>query len=127
MTVALKLIVTENTTPYLAPLPHVPQLKEMQDIVGGYIEPCFTIESPFRPNFLLTAYVNEEGLLIGLPIVFHVLYPNRAAVGMAGNVVFTAMEPEDGRTTAMTEQEVEFIKSEVGQKGPFWYINLHGI
>lgn len=85
-----------------------PSLETMQGVVGGLIETMFTIPSPYRENVEITGYVNEEGLLIGLPICGVVLdeYGYRP---FAGNMVMTGLK--DGDTVSLTEGEVGYLRS----------------
>lgn len=86
----------------------VPSLAQMQAAVGGYIEALHTVDSPFRDGHWLTCYVNEEGLLIQLPLAFQTL-GNGFEQPIAGSVVFTAVRVEDGDTVALLPSEVVHI------------------
>jgi Domain of unknown function (DUF3846) len=70
----------------------------LREVVEGSIEAMFTVQ--VRGNQYVTAYVNDEGLLIGLP--------KRAAVvadgflrPFAGNMVVTGVNMKTGNTIAI--------------------------
>ena len=86
----------------------VPNLEALQSVVGGLIEPMFTVPSPVRKNIELTAYVNEEGLCIGLPV--------RAAVvdsygvrPFAGSMIIVGLDSE-GDTVLLDDSEIAFLE-----------------
>ena len=81
-----------------------PELDKLQEHVGGYSEPVFTVPSPFR-NQEVTGYVNEEGLLIGLPIKFAVSdsYGQRPFAGSLVIVGLTRM----GEGDVLTDEEID--------------------
>lgn len=81
----------------------------LQQIVGGYIEPFFTIPSP-EGNGDLTGYVNEEGLMMQLPMDFGVVHSPDYIVPLAGDAVITGLTDE-GETRGLTETEVMRIMS----------------
>jgi hypothetical protein len=63
-----------------------PHLRDMQAVVGGYIE-CF------ERNVESEAYCNEDGIALGLP-------PNPFFSGILGNVVtLSGFEEDDGSAT----------------------------
>lgn len=84
-----------------------PTLQELQGVVGGLIEPMFTIPSPLGNGRQITGYVNEEGLMIGLPIMGAV-HDESGYREFAGNMVVTALD-SNGDTLRMVEKEIIFI------------------
>lgn len=82
-------------------------LKAMQDLVGGYVEPFFTKRSPVAAGDI-TGYVNEEGLMIGLPIDFGVFHSPDYIVPLAGDAVIVGLD-EEGETRGLTEDEAALI------------------
>lgn len=92
------------------PLP----LEKMQAVVGGYIETMFRVNSPFRKHITLSGYVNEEGLIIGLPIVGAVVdeYGYRP---FAGSMVIVAENDRTGNQSVMTQEEVDFLMQNLRQ------------
>lgn len=86
-----------------------PTLEMLQSAVGGCIETMSRIMSPFRKNVEIDAYVNEEGLLIGLPIYFAVL-DEHGVRPFAGNIVFVGANFNTGNSVALTEDEINFIR-----------------
>ena len=87
-----------------------PKLDEMQSVVGGLIEPMFTVPSPEGGERMLTGYANEEGLLIGLPMLGW-YQDERGSFPFAGNMVITALDYSTGDTVTMTEKETEAVKT----------------
>lgn len=86
-----------------------PTLEMMQETVGGYIETMTRIPSPFRKEVEIDAFVNEEGLLIGLPIVMAVM-DDYGVRPFAGNVVFVGANIRTGESVALTAEEIDFIR-----------------
>lgn len=86
---------------------NVPTLGVLQTEVGGLIEPLFT--EPMGKNEV-TAYVNEEGWLLGLTprqvIVRFGVEDHR--VQFAGDMVIIGLSPE-GETILLTEEESKHI------------------
>lgn len=86
---------------------HKPTLKELQERVGGYIEPCAPLELREKNIELL---VDEEGLLKGLQPNAK-LYP----FFYVGNAVFVGLDVEevDGVKevdfVGLTVEQIEFI------------------
>lgn len=85
----------------------VPTLELLQSVVGGYIEPMFTVTSPCRKGYEITGYVNEEGLLINLPI-FAGISVDGDVRPFAGNLVITALT-RNGNTALLTEEEMQAV------------------
>lgn len=87
-------------------------LETMQRVVGGYIEPLFTIRGPVAGR-AITAYVNDEGFLHRLPVAFQVVRPADPGYAfvqnIAGNTVFAGLDKE-GNTLELNTAEVDFIK-----------------
>jgi hypothetical protein len=83
-----------------------PDLDEMQEIVGGYICTALTCESNEREGIDITIFVNDDGLLEGLPINYRRSTDNSP---IAGNMVITASSAFDGETIPATESELRHI------------------
>lgn len=81
-------------------------LKELQGIVGGYLE---TVQTPFERVLLV---VNEEGLLQQLPINF--VYGGQPIVG---NVIFIGQGAEDFIT--LTESQTKEVMEWLGVEEDF--------
>lgn len=79
----------------------------LQNVVDGYVEPFFTIPSP-EGNGSLTGYVNEEGLMLGLPIDFGVFHAPNYVVPLAGNAVIVGLDDE-GETRGLTQDEADRV------------------
>ena len=86
-----------------------PTLEMMQSAVGGSIETMTRIPSPTRENVEIDAYVNEEGLLIELPVVMAV-YDEYGVRPFAGSIVFVGANDE-GESVSLTEEEIDFIRA----------------
>jgi len=89
------------------PVTHALTLEAMQATVGGYIEPAFTIDSPARPGYALTGYVNEEGLLEQLPVA--VLTSINGP--LAGPMLVCGLEYASGDTAPLTPEELDWLAS----------------
>jgi hypothetical protein len=85
------------------PVAHPLTLEAMQETVGGYITVAFTIEGP--DGHLLTGYVNDEGLLIGLPIV--TILDN--GTQLAGPCLITGLDSA-GDTVPLTDADFDFLE-----------------
>ena len=87
-------------------------LDSLQAAVGGLIEAAFTIPSKSRKGYAITAYVNEEGLLYGLPIRVALLHgPRPSPISpLAGNVAITGLSP-DGESVDLTREEITQVTS----------------
>lgn len=84
------------------------RLEDLQDIVGGYVEPAFTIESP-EGNGCITGYVNEEGLMIGLPLAMGIFHSPEYCVPLAGSMVICGLTDE-GETRGLSAKEAERVE-----------------
>jgi hypothetical protein len=85
-----------------------PTLEHLQSAVDGLIETMTRLTSPFRKGITIDAYVNEEGLNIGLPIVMAVS-DKYGVRPFAGNIVFVGSN-DDGESVPLTDQEIDFIR-----------------
>jgi len=91
----------------------VPDLHALQDVVGGRIEPMFTVPSPHRKNVELTAYVNEEGLCIGLPIIMAVS-DSYGIRPFAGSMVIIGLDSRgDKPHVLLSDEELEFFEQNI--------------
>jgi hypothetical protein len=84
----------------------IPTLKDMQEVVGGYIETALRHPSPVRKNVSVDAFVNEEGLLLGLPIHYCRLTDGSA---LAGNIVIVGTNVDTGKTVKLVQKEIDSI------------------
>jgi hypothetical protein len=89
-----------------------PTLEMLQGAVDGLIETLGRIRSPFRDNVEIDAYVNQEGLLMSLPMVM-AIYDEYGARPFAGNIVFVGGDSETGDSVALTEDEIDFIRDRI--------------
>lgn len=87
------------------PIAHPLTLDALQATVGGYIEAAFTVPSPTRKGYAVTGYVNDEGLLIDLPV--SVITSN--AGPLAGPLIVCGLNLKDGETAALTAEEIEYL------------------
>lgn len=90
--------------------PVSPTLDEMQKVVGGLIEPMFTIPSPEGGSRCLTGYVNEEGLLLSLPMFGFVGPSHRECFPFAGNMLVVGLDDKTGDTVPLTDAELEMVR-----------------
>lgn len=88
-------------------------LKDLQEIVGGYIEIPF-LGDTFRNNNI-DVIINEEGKLIGgLKAEIAIVNEERGNILdiVYGNCIF-ASHDEEGNTTALTEEQIQIVKEEL--------------
>lgn len=84
-------------------------LSKLQEVVGGLIEAAFTVPSPFRPNVSITAYVNEEGRIIGLPVYIMAMLPH-GRQSFAGDMVVVGLDELTGGTVLLREDELRHVE-----------------
>jgi len=87
---------------------HPLTLAAMQETVGGYITPAFTVPSPTRPGFAVTGYVNDEGILMNLPVT---LVHTESDDPLCGPVLICGLDETTGDTTPLDAAELDWIKS----------------
>lgn len=87
------------------PVTHALTLDALQQTVGGYIEPAFTIPSPTRDGYALTGYVNDSGAIDGLPVC--VLTSTTGA--LAGPMIVCGLNYGDGETVGLTPEELDWL------------------
>lgn len=83
----------------------------IQEAVGGYFESGFTIPSPRGEPYALTGYVNDEGLLIRLPIHIAIRYPNGYVTLLAGSMMMQGLDTSTGESEWLTPEEVAYLQS----------------
>jgi len=81
----------------------IPSLEEMQDAVGGWITSALRVPSPTRTGVSVDVMVNDEGLLMGLPVRF-VRATDHSF--LAGDLILSASNAE-GETIPATEAELD--------------------
>ena len=95
--------------------PDASNLKTLQAAVGGYIE-AVAIPSFISCDDQATAYVNEEGKLLGLPVNRRATDFFVPAVGLfwgdyiAGPLVLAGFDPETGEYTALPKTIIHRIR-----------------
>jgi hypothetical protein len=99
----------------VTPITKKAPLSKLQKEVGGYIETMFTINSPLGGNNCLTGFVNEEGLLQGLPVVMAVM-DEHGYRPFAGDIVIVGLDYEEGETKPLTEVEEKWILSHFNEQ-----------
>lgn len=83
-----------------------PSLEYLQSIVDGLIEPIFTIDSPVAQGEI-TGYVNEEGLLIPLPISGSIVFRGEYQP-FAGNLIVVGLT-RNGESRGLTAEEADKV------------------
>ena len=78
--------------------------KAMQEIVGGYIEPVYL------PNDII-CIVNEEGKLMGLPIVGLLEWEGKLQDTINGQCILCADGGEE--FTGLTDKQIAYLKNEL--------------
>lgn len=76
---------------------HRPTLAELQAAVGGLIAPAYGPEG-------ISVYVNDEGLLIGLPL--NLIASALCGQGLVGDAVITGPVGNDGETSPLAEHRL---------------------
>lgn len=94
LTALTALIINPSEKPRLTTIPDT--LEALQQTVGGYIE-ALPLGDPH-----VACYVNEEGLLKGLPL-------NRVVNGrpIVGPILFVGFDPETSGNVSLTDEQVE--------------------
>ena len=91
-----------------------PSLESMQKMVGGLIEPIFTVQRPgAEPDKMITGYVNEEFLFIfgeDAPDTGTVNFPDYFQP-WKGNMVIVGLDYATGDSVALTEEDKLFLQS----------------
>jgi hypothetical protein len=80
-------------------------LKSLQKEVGGYIEAAFTVPSPDGGSRFVTGYVNEEGLLLGLPMCLITADGN----SYSGNCIIVGLDYSTGDTVPLSATELAWV------------------
>lgn len=86
---------------------HPLTLAAMQETVGGYIAPAFTVPSPTRLGFAVTGYVNDEGIW-DLPVT---LVHTESDDPLCGPVLICGLDETTGDTVPLDAAELDWIKS----------------
>jgi hypothetical protein len=94
-------ITSDSAEPVQIPL----GLKSLQQEVGGMIEAAFTVPSPDGGNRYVTGYVNEEGLLIGLPMCLLTADGN----SYSGNCIIIGLDYSTGETIPLSATELAWV------------------
>lgn len=87
----------------------VPTLEVLQEAVGGLIAP---VDLFGDENGYVSAYVNDEGILIGLPLNV-VAVGNDATIPLYGDMIFARVNRE-GETEGLTEEDFDKICDSFG-------------
>ena len=93
-------LITDTTAD---PVAHPLTLEAFQASVGGYICPAFTVDGP--DGHAITGYVNDEGLLIDLPLT---LVTDRGGY-FAGPVIIAGLDA-GGETVPLTPTDMDWIE-----------------
>jgi hypothetical protein len=81
----------------------IPSLEEMQDVVGGWITSALRVPSSTRKGVAVDVWVNDEGLLMNLPIRF---VRSTDHSFLAGDLILSASNA-GGETIPATEAELD--------------------
>ena len=80
-------------------------LSALQEEVGGYIEAAFTVPSIDGGSRMVTGYVNEEGLLIGLPLCLITSDGN----SYSGPCIIVGLDYSTGDTVPLSATELAWV------------------
>ena len=101
-------ILTQSTIP--------DSLESLQQIVGGYIEPIFTVRSPYG-NGSITGYVNEDGIAAQLSLNIGIVHRFESgkrdqyhSAPVFGNIVITGLT-DDGEGRSLTAMEIGLLRT----------------
>jgi uncharacterized protein DUF3846 len=98
-------IVEVDKAPYRKMIPNT--LKAKQDIVGGYIE-C--VDMARHKNRVISLVINEEGLLLDLPLNRVISTLQNESVQdfpIVGNFCVIAFDMTEGEAVTLTEDEIK--------------------
>lgn len=90
------------------PLTHALTLDAMQESIGGWICPAFTIPSPRGKGFAITGYVDGEGLLKELPLTAVRVHPE-GRDPLVGPLLVVGLDQNSGETVPLTEREIRWF------------------
>lgn len=88
---------------------------QLKDAVGGWIEGAIIPPIPSSPKYSIDCYVNEEGLLIDLPLnprltkFVSTKFPDQVLVGDA---IFVGHD-EEGETKGLIREDAEGVKHKI--------------
>lgn len=83
-------------------------LAALQAEVNGYICPAFTVPSPVRKGVSITGYVNDEGLLLNMPLAMVRQHP-MGIDPLVGPVIIVGLDEHDGETIGLTDDEITAV------------------
>ena len=88
-------------------------LEKMQQHVGGYIE-AFTLTFDDVTERRITAWLNDEGKLIGLEPTLVIVGSDEEVIDvLVGNLLITCTDHE-GETVGLTDEEVHLFLDKLG-------------
>lgn len=87
---------------------HALTLDAMQESVGGWICPAFTIPSPRGGSFAITGYVDDEGLLKELPLTALRVHPE-GRDPLVGPLLVVGLDQSTGETVPLTDAEIRWF------------------
>lgn len=100
-------LVLENDAKFrTVEMEHDISLEQMQEIVGGLIEPVY-IQLFAERN--IDIWVNEEGKILNLQPSCFVTNGKETVDILVGNILFTKSD-NDGGTTPLTNDDIQFIQ-----------------
>lgn len=85
-------------------------LKSLQKEVGGYIEAAFTVPSIDGGSRFVTGYVNEEGLLLGLPMCLITADGGT----YSGSCIIVGLDYNTGETVPLSATELAWVSENCG-------------
>lgn len=94
---------------YKAGTPSTAGIGYIQDAVGGTFDVAFTVPSPRGGSYEITGYVNDEGLLIPLPVRIAIKYPNGYVNLMAGNMLIQGLDSDTGESIPLAEEDISYL------------------
>lgn len=103
----MRAVTVRSGIPDVAQFPSL-DLSTLQSVVGGYIEPLFTIPSPTGEPGEVTAYVNEEGWMLSGPRAFVIRRDDDNWHPVAGDVVIVGLTDE-GKTRELSPDETLLV------------------
>lgn len=107
----IKVVTVINGEPKLCEIKN--ELKELQSIVGGYIEIPFISEK--LQNMGIDIIINEEGKLMGLTPSFAVMKGEQLIDLICGNVIFTSHD-ENGNQKSLTKEQFLYVTELVNKR-----------
>jgi hypothetical protein len=92
----------------VTPVEHALTLDALQESVGGWICPAFTVPSCHKGSRRITGYVDDEGLLKELPLTAVRIHP-MGIDPLVGPMLVTGLDANTGDTVPLDAEEIQWF------------------